>query len=342
MAASSLSIVAAATAASSSSPSIPLHTKLSNLSFTHSPIPLPSTHFPPKPLILKSHNLSSLPFSLLSLHQLCRASAAFDADFDVATTEDVKGTEEEDPPMETEEEIYEGEEEEEEERKESQSGEVGRLYVGNLPYSMTSSQLVEVFEEAGRVVSVEIVYDRVTDRSRGFAFVTMGSVAEAKEAIRMFDGSQVGGRTVKVNFPEVPRGGEREVMGPKIRSSYRGFIDTPHKIYAGNLGWALTSQGLRDAFAKQPGFLSAKVIYDRNSGRSRGFGFVSFASAEEVESALNAMNGVEVEGRPLRLNLAAERASPLPPPPPPPSPPALETNTETGLYTSEMLSSIST
>lgn len=97
---------------------------------------------------------------------------------------------------------------------------------------------------------------------------------------------------MKVNFPEVPRGGERAVMGPKIQSSYRGFVDSPHKIYAGNLGWGLTSEGLRDAFANQSGLLSAKVIYDRGSGRSRGFGFVSFETAEDAESALNAMNGV--------------------------------------------------
>ncbi|GAB4834155.1 hypothetical protein Ancab_032419 [Ancistrocladus abbreviatus] len=149
------------------------------------------------------------------------------------------------------------------EKAELETADARRLYVGNLPYSMTSNQLAE------------IIYDRVTDRSRGFAFVTMGSVEEAQEAVRMFDGSQVGGRTVKVNFPEVPRGGERK--------------------------------GLRDAFAKQPGFLSAKVIYERDSGRSQGFGFVTFSSAEEAESALNSMNGVEVEGRALRLNMAAER-----------------------------------
>lgn len=95
-----------------------------------------------------------------------------------------------------------------------------------------------------------------------------------------------------MNIPEVPRGGEREVMAPKIRSSSQGFVDSPHKIYAGNLSWSITSQGLREAFAEQPGFISAKVIYDRDSGRSRGFGFITFASAEEVESALNAMNGL--------------------------------------------------
>ncbi|XP_077240573.1 chloroplast RNA-binding protein 33 [Tasmannia lanceolata] len=191
----------------------------------------------------------------------------------------------------------------------SGSNEGSRLYVGNLPYSMTSSQLAQVFQEAGTVDSVEVVYDRMTDRSRGFAFVTMGSFDEAKEAIRMFSGSQVGGRSVKVNFPEVPRGEEREVMGPRIRSSYRGFIDSPYKVYAGNVGWNVTSDALREAFAAQSGLLSAKVIYERDTGRSRGFGFVTFASSQEAQSAIDAMNGVEVEGRPLRLNLAAQRGA---------------------------------
>ncbi|KAF9680791.1 hypothetical protein SADUNF_Sadunf06G0158200 [Salix dunnii] len=211
------------------------------------------------------------------------------------------------------------------------ANEEGKLYVGNLPYSTTSSELAEVFEEAGRVFSAEVIYDRVTDRSRGFGFVNMGSVEEAKKAIRMFNGTQFGGRSVKVNFPEVPRGGEREVMGPRIQSGYRGFIDSEHKIYAGNLGWRLTSEGLRDAFANQLGVLSAKVIYERDSRRSRGFGFVSFESAENAEAALEAMNGVEVEGRPLRLNLAGERS-------PPPS--AKENNTENNLESGELLSSI--
>lgn len=207
------------------------------------------------------------------------------------------------------EEVEEGEEEGEQQpppaTKSASPRDAARLYVGNLPFSMTSAQLAEVFGQAGTVEIVEVVYDRVTDRSRGFAFITMGSFEEANEAIRMFDGSQVGGRTVKVNFPEVPRGGEREVMGPRMTS--RGFIDSPHKIYAGNLGWSVTSVDLRNAFAAQPGMLGAKVIFERDTGRSRGFGFVTFASAEEAEAAMEAMNGVEVEGRPLRLSPAVGR-----------------------------------
>ncbi|XP_061362477.1 33 kDa ribonucleoprotein, chloroplastic [Gastrolobium bilobum] len=300
-----------------------------NLSLTHFSISLTS-NFPQRPISLKPLNLNlksqSFTLSPLSLHRLRPHSTAFDG-FEVS--QDITVSQQDDPEPETFDKPQ-----QEEEQKVSDSNDDGRLYVGNLPYSITSSQLSELFAEAGTVVSVQIVYDRVTDRSRGFAFVTMGSVDEAKEAIRMFDGSQVGGRTVKVNFPEVPKGGERLVMGPKVRNDYKGFVDSPHKIYAGNLGWGLTSRDLRDAFVEQPGLLSAKIIYEKDSGRSRGYGFVSFQTAEDAEAALNVMNGVEVQGRPLRLNLAAPRT--------PSSPPVIEENTGSNVNSSELLSSAST
>ncbi|CAN6465145.1 unnamed protein product [Victoria cruziana] len=184
----------------------------------------------------------------------------------------------------------------------------GRLYVGNLPYSITSPRLSEIFGEAGKVVAAEVVCERTPERrSRGFGFVTMASTEEANEAIKMFNGSQLGGRTMKVNFPEIPRGGERAVVGPRIRRSSRAFVDTPYKIYAGNLAWTLTSDGLRSAFEAQSGLVGAKVVYERDSGKSRGFGFVSFQSREDAESALANVNGAELEGRPLRLNPAFEK-----------------------------------
>ncbi|XP_059668646.1 33 kDa ribonucleoprotein, chloroplastic [Cornus florida] len=325
MSATSLSMAATATC----STSLHLSNKISsNLSFECPLLPIPTSKPKPKPklaLKIKTQFFNSPHFSLLSRSFAVRAFE------NIGVAEEPQNTDSSETDSE---EFQESEDDDDDEKSKKQSAEAGRLYVGNLPYSMTSSQLSEIFTEAGSVVSVEIVYDRVTDRSRGFAFVTMASVEEAKEAIRLFDGSQIGGRTVKVNFPEVPKGGEREVMAPRIRSSYQGFIDSPHKIYAGNLSWGLSSQGLREAFADQPGLLSAKVIYDRDTGRSRGFGFITFSSAEDVQSALNTMNEAEVEGRPLRLNLAAERT-------PSTTPPSLESNPEGNLDSSEMLTGIS-
>ncbi|CAL9134450.1 33 kDa ribonucleoprotein, chloroplastic-like [Musa acuminata AAA Group] len=287
---------------------------LSSHSPAHRDRTSPSHHYSlprsrgPRSLRLKTLVLlpfPSFPFSPSRLHNSTSLFASAVASYSGDEDEDVEQFEDEQQDDDEEEQVW--------NRSKASTRavfprqEVGRLYVGNLPFTMTPAELAEVFSEAGTVETVEVVYDRVTERSRGFAFVTMASVEEANEAIRMFDGSQVGGRTVKVNFPEVPRGGEREVLGPRMRS--RGFVDSPYKVYAGNLGWSLTSQALRDAFFSQPGLLGAKVIFDRDTGRSRGFGFVTFASAEECQAAIEAMNGVVVEGRPLRLSLAEGRPS---------------------------------
>jgi nucleolin len=96
-----------------------------------------------------------------------------------------------------------------------------------------------------------------------------------------------------VNFPEVPKGAEQEVLTSSTIPS-KGYIDSIHKIYAGNLGWDVNSEALKEAFSNQSGLLGAKVIFNRITGQSRGFGFVSFASPEDAEAALESMNGVVI------------------------------------------------
>ncbi|KAL8152380.1 hypothetical protein V2J09_010140 [Rumex salicifolius] len=304
-AAASLSYIPRSSTSFSSS--LPFHAGLSRQTFL-----LKSKPKSPKSLNLTSKSLS---LRLLSPAGFFRTASSSEELYAAGEDEDEEELElsgsETDQLLEQEhEEEQDGEEEEEGEGeiKKVASSEDGRLYVGNLPFSTTTSQLTEIFVEAGAVRSVEIIYDRVTDRSRGFAFVTMETVEDAENAIRMFDSTQIGGRAVKVNFPEVPKGGERKVLETKIKTSYKSFVDTPNNVYAGNLSWSLTQQGLRDAFSKQPGFVSAKVMFERGTGKPRGFGFVSFSSPEEARSAITAMNGVELEGRSLRLNMASERA----------------------------------
>jgi RNA recognition motif-containing protein len=73
-----------------------------------------------------------------------------------------------------------------------------KIYVGNLPYSATEDELRELFSVHGGVQSVSLVNDRETGRPRGFAFVEMAG-EEAEGAIQALDGSQMGGRTLKVN-----------------------------------------------------------------------------------------------------------------------------------------------
>lgn len=75
-----------------------------------------------------------------------------------------------------------------------------KLYVGGLPYSTTQDELKGHFAAAGDVVSADIVIDRMTNRSRGFGFVVMGSADEANKAIEMFHDKDFGGRRLTVSI----------------------------------------------------------------------------------------------------------------------------------------------
>jgi RNA recognition motif-containing protein len=74
-----------------------------------------------------------------------------------------------------------------------------KLYVGNLSFSSTEEDLRAAFESHGAVDSVNVITDRETGRSRGFAFVEMEDASAADNAMRALDGSDLGGRTLKVN-----------------------------------------------------------------------------------------------------------------------------------------------
>ena len=86
-----------------------------------------------------------------------------------------------------------------------------KLYVGNLSYDTTEDSLRTLFAQAGTVSQVDLIKDRDTGSSKGFAFVTMGSPTEAENAIRMFNGQSLDGREIKVNEArpreDRPRGG---------------------------------------------------------------------------------------------------------------------------------------
>jgi cold-inducible RNA-binding protein len=92
---------------------------------------------------------------------------------------------------------------------------------------------------------------------------------------------------------------------PRIRRARapQGTISM-NKIFVGGLAWAVDSEGLRAAFSEFGEIIEAKVIVDFETGRSRGFGFVTFADADSAQRSLD-MNGREIEGRPVRVDMAS-------------------------------------
>ena len=80
------------------------------------------------------------------------------------------------------------------------------------------------------------------------------------------------------------------------------------KLFVGSLAWATDSSGLRAAFERFGDIEEAQVISDRETGRSRGFGFVTFTEEGPVQQAISEMNGTDLDGRPIVVNEAKEQA----------------------------------
>ncbi|KAK9040070.1 hypothetical protein V6N11_015249 [Hibiscus sabdariffa] len=95
---------------------------------------------------------------------------------------------------------------------------------------------------------------------------------------------------------------------PGIFQVFRSMSNSPSsKLFVGGVSYQTDDQSLREAFSKYGEVIDARVIVDRETGRSRGFGFVTYTSTEDASSAIQALDGRELHGRQVRVNYAAER-----------------------------------
>ncbi|KAM0885352.1 hypothetical protein ACQ4PT_030429 [Festuca glaucescens] len=174
------------------------------------------------------------------------------------------------------------------------------LYVGNLPGRIDNETLKLTFQHAGVVLFSKVIYDRETGQSRGFGYVTMNTVQEAETAVRMYNGSMVYGRPLTVNIT-APRG------SPRVDTA-RSQSVSPFKIFICNLPTQVDRPRLEELFSKHGKVVDARVIYERQGEDwcSRGFGFVTMATEEEMNSAIRALNKQVLEGHALKVEVARD------------------------------------
>ncbi|KAL8542372.1 hypothetical protein ACS0TY_003295 [Phlomoides rotata] len=177
-----------------------------------------------------------------------------------------------------------------------------RLYVGNIPRTVTNEELQKIVEEHGTVEKAEVMYDKYSGRSRRFAFVTMKSVEDASAAAEKLNGTQVGGREIKVNITEKPLASMDVSL---LQAEETQFTDSPHKVYVGNLAKTVTTDTLKSFFAEKGKVVSAKVSRVPGTSKSSGYGFVTFSSDEDVEAVISSLNNAVLEGQKIRVNKAA-------------------------------------
>jgi hypothetical protein len=118
------------------------------------------------------------------------------------------------------------------------------------------------------------------------------------------DAPEGGDGTLPAQLPEVAL--EDVVIGVAPRPKTGGFVGTG-RLFVGRLSWDTSTEDLRAAFAKFGNVTDATVITDRATGRSRGFGFVTFENPIEAAEAAKALNGTELDGRMITVNHAERR-----------------------------------
>ncbi|BFZ21618.1 hypothetical protein BsWGS_24657 [Bradybaena similaris] len=173
---------------------------------------------------------------------------------------------------------------------------VGNVFIKNLDKSIDNKALYDTFSAFGNILSCKIACDE--HGSKGYGFVHFETEEAARQSIEKVNGMLLNGKKVYVGR-FIPRKERIMLMGDK----HRKF----NNVYIKNFGDELDDDNLKEMFEQYGKIISAKVMYD-GSGKSRGFGFVSFEEPEAAERAVTMLNGSDLGGKQLYCGRAQKKA----------------------------------
>eukprot|EP00241_Pyramimonas_parkeae_P015036 CAMPEP_0114294294 /NCGR_PEP_ID=MMETSP0059-20121206/10051_1 /TAXON_ID=36894 /ORGANISM="Pyramimonas parkeae, Strain CCMP726" /LENGTH=983 /DNA_ID=CAMNT_0001416065 /DNA_START=245 /DNA_END=3196 /DNA_ORIENTATION=+ len=187
-----------------------------------------------------------------------------------------------------------------------------KLYIAGLPYQITEQRLRDMVAPYGQAVEVSLIMDKVTGQSRGFAFITMASVEQASKAIQSLNGSSLDGRNIEVRLKNAPK--DKTVLRPGLGSP--GAVPAPYgrdneeaKLYVAHLPPTFTEDDLMKKFSPFGRVMSTKIIMDRTTGTSKGYGFVQMETVPMAHAAINSLHNFIMEGRTLVVKIAGAQSS---------------------------------
>ncbi|XP_033071164.1 polyadenylate-binding protein 4-like [Trachypithecus francoisi] len=172
---------------------------------------------------------------------------------------------------------------------------IGNVFIKNLDKSIDNKTLYEHFSAFGKILSSKVMSD--DQGSKGYAFVHFQNQSAADRAIEEMNGKLLKGCKVFVG-----RFKNRKDREAELRSKANEFTN----IYIKNFGGDMDDERLKDVFSKYGKTLSVKVMTD-SSGKSKGFGFVSFDSHEAAKKAVEEMNGRDINGQLIFVGRAQKK-----------------------------------
>jgi polyadenylate-binding protein len=175
---------------------------------------------------------------------------------------------------------------------------VGNIFIKNLDKTIDNKAMYDTFSAFGNILSCKVAQDHSNADSKGYGFVHFETEEAANNAIQRVNGMLLNGKKVYVGR-FIPRKEREMELGEKAKKFTNVFIK--------NFGEELTEQELTDMFAKFGKITSIKVMSGED-GKSKGYGFVSFESAEQAEAAVEDLDGKDINGKKLFVGRAQKKA----------------------------------
>jgi nucleolin len=179
------------------------------------------------------------------------------------------------------------------------------VFVGNLPFQTTDSEVRDLFAEYGTVELVSVPRNRETGQARGFAFVDMATREELERAVEGVNGIMFGGRSIRA-VESLPKEQVKK-QSKKAEESEDGL----RKIYVGNLSFDADKESLFEFYSQYGNVKDVYVPLDTESGRARGFAFVTI-DEDDADKAIEATNGQTFMGRQLAVSVPLPRGEKAP------------------------------
>ncbi|KAJ6685919.1 POLYADENYLATE-BINDING PROTEIN RBP47C-RELATED [Salix purpurea] len=185
-------------------------------------------------------------------------------------------------------------------QREGSSGDNKTIWIGDLHHWMDENYLHTCFASTGEIASIKVIRSKQTGLSEGYGFVEFFTHATAEKVLQNYGGILMPNteQPFRLNWATLSTGEKRSDTTPDL------------SIFVGDLAADVTDSLLQETFAsKYQSVKAAKVVFDANTGRSKGYGFVRFGDDTEKTQAMTEMNGVYCSSRPMRIGAATPRKS---------------------------------